>query len=253
LPAIRQSCGGEFSLALAVKHPPEKGAAPLLAIGQPVYSDRDYVFRKVPDELLGLPRILFPVEKIKADSALRFQARVPVRVYVSFAKRGFSAHWLDPQPGWQLYRAAGLESTIVQIGKGMDIYSREFDAGPVRLFQGQRGAYVLLGIRSKSPQGPRKPFTEEGESFSLGGLCAELTEQPHRRLVHLVNYREGVPFRDVAVSVRVPPGRHARQVTLAGPEHPQDVPLPHAQRGDRVSFIVPQIEVYEIAAVDLGE
>ena len=253
LSAVRQSCGGEFSLAIAVKPTKEHVAARLLAIGQRVYSDRDYVFRKIPKELLGLPRIRFPVEQAKTDSALRFQARVPVRVYVAFARRGFSAAWLDPQPGWQLYRAGALGSTIVQIGEGMDIYFRDFDAGPVRLFEGNRGAYVLLGIQPNSPQAPKETFVEEAAGSSLGGLCAELTEQPHRRLVHLVNYREGVPFRDLAVSVGVPPGRHVKTVTLASPEHPQDIPVPHDQRGDRVGFTVPRVGVYEIAIVDLSK
>ena len=38
------------------------------------------------------------------------------------------------------------------------------------------------------------------------GLCAELSEQPGRRLVHLVNYRADGPIRDVAVALGLPPG-----------------------------------------------
>lgn len=253
LPTVRRSCGGEFSLAIAVKRPPSDSALPLLAIGDRVYSDRDYVFRKVPKELIGLPRIPFSVEDARVDSSLRFRARVPVRVYVGFAKTGFSSAWLDPQSGWQLYRARGLDSTIVQIGQGMDIHFRDFDAGMVRLFGGKRGTYVLLGIQARSPCPAGEAFVEASADASFSGLCAELTEQPHRRLVHLVNYREGSAVRDVSVSLRVPTGRRVSGVTLASPEHADDLPLPHEQRGDRVGFTVPKVGVYEIAVVSLSE
>jgi hypothetical protein len=250
--AVRQACG-DFSLTIRTQDPPPAPTVSRLAIGQRIYSDRDFVFRKVPQELLGLPRIAFPVEKAKGDSTTPLEARVPVRVYVAFAKKGFSSAWLDPQRGWQLYSAGGLESTIVQIGRGMDIYCRDFEAGKLRLFEGKRGTYVLLGIQPKSPAAKDPPFIAEEAPASLGGLCAELTEQPGRRLVHLVNYREGLPFRDVAVTVQLPAGKRATAVTLASPEHTEDKPLRYDQHGDRVHFTVPQIGVYEIAVVAVRE
>jgi len=251
--AVRQACGGDFSLAVRTNGLPTDTIAPRLAMGERIYTDRDYVFRKVPQDLLGLPRIAAAVEKAKSNSAMPLEARVPVRVYVAFAKRGFSPAWLDPQPGWQLYSAGGLESTIVQIGHGMDIYCRDFEAGKVRLFEGKRGAYVLLGIQSKSSQATGPLFVAEQPIPSLGGLCVELTEQPERRLVHLVNYREGLPFRDVAVTVRLPAGKHATAVALASPKHKEDKPLRYDQHGDRVHFNVPQIGLYEIAIVRFSE
>jgi xanthine/CO dehydrogenase XdhC/CoxF family maturation factor len=251
--AVRQACGGEFSLTIRTKGPPTDSTTPRLAIGQRIYSDRDFVFRKIPHDLLDLPRIATAVERLKSDSAMALEARAPVRVYVAFAKRGFSPAWLDPQPGWQLHAAGGLDTTIVQIGRGMDIYCRDFEAGKLRLFEGKRGAYVLLGIQSKTPLANGPLFVAEEVVPSLGGLCAELTEQPGRRLVHLVNYREGLPFRDVAVTVRLPAGKHATAVALASPEHKDDEPLRYDQQGDRASFHVPQIGVYEIAVVTFGD
>jgi hypothetical protein len=83
------------------------------------------------------------------------------------------------------------------------------------------------------------------------GLCAELTEQTSRRLAHLVNYRSDEPIRDVTVTVRIPAGRQVRAVTLASPDHDADITLPFHEQTGTVRFTVPQIRIYEIAAIDL--
>ncbi|MCU0914306.1 MAG: hypothetical protein MUC88_07080 [Planctomycetes bacterium] len=83
---------------------------------------------------------------------------------------------------------------------------------------------------------------------SLGGLCCELTEQAGRRLVHLVNYRDSDPVEKVAVRVRLPAGRKATSVTLVGPGQ-EDRVLEYTTEEGTVTFTVPRIEVYEIAAV----
>jgi len=81
------------------------------------------------------------------------------------------------------------------------------------------------------------------------GLCAELTEQPGRRMVHLVNYRGDGPVRDISVRLRLPKGRAARSVVLAAPERPADLKLPFTVEGDVVAFTVPEVGVYQIAVV----
>lgn len=83
------------------------------------------------------------------------------------------------------------------------------------------------------------------------GLCAELTEQGGRRLVHLVNYRSDGPARSVVVRVAVPPGKKVKGVTLASPSHERDVAVSFEERGSVVEFGVPDFEVYEIAVVKL--
>lgn len=83
------------------------------------------------------------------------------------------------------------------------------------------------------------------------GLCAELTEQPGRRLVHLVNYRADGPIEGVTVRVRTPAERLARSVVLAGPGHEADIELPFSQEGGTVSFTVPKVDVYEIAVISV--
>ena len=84
---------------------------------------------------------------------------------------------------------------------------------------------------------------------AAAGLCAELTEQPLRRLVHLVNYRPEQPATAVAIGLEVPAGRRVASVALASPEHAEDRPLAFQQQADHVAFTVPQVRVYEIAVV----
>ncbi len=86
---------------------------------------------------------------------------------------------------------------------------------------------------------------------ALAGLCAELTEQPRRRLVHLVNYRSDGPVRDAVISVRLPAGARAKAVRLAGPDRPANRTVPFEERSAIVEFTVPEIGVYEIAVVEL--
>lgn len=84
------------------------------------------------------------------------------------------------------------------------------------------------------------------------GLCAELTEQPGRRLVHLVNFRDDGPIRNLAVTVQLPRGTQATGVRLASPEHRPDLPLEHETKAGVVRFTVPEITTYEIAVVDVA-
>jgi len=81
------------------------------------------------------------------------------------------------------------------------------------------------------------------------GVCAELTEQPGRRLVHFINYRAEDPVDSVSVELRVPKGRHVAAVRLASPEHADDRDTPFQETEGLVTFTVPRIGVYEIAVV----
>ncbi len=81
------------------------------------------------------------------------------------------------------------------------------------------------------------------------GLCAELTEQPGRRLVHLVNYCSDGPAKNVAVRLRLPAGGKPTKVTLVSPGRGDDVDVPFAWLDGAVSFTVPEVDVYEIAVV----
>ena len=93
-----------------------------------------------------------------------------------------------------------------------------------------------------------------GGAKAPAGLCAELTEQPGRRLVHLVNYRSDGPIHDVAVAVFLPPVTRAKSVRLASPDHEADRSVPFKEDFQEdstvVRFTVPTIGVYEIAIVE---
>ncbi len=81
------------------------------------------------------------------------------------------------------------------------------------------------------------------------GVCSELTEQPGRRLVHLVNYRPDDPAKDVSVRLKLPLGRRVKAVTLASPERQGDRESSFQEQEGLVIFGVPQVRVYEIAVV----
>jgi hypothetical protein len=84
----------------------------------------------------------------------------------------------------------------------------------------------------------------------LASLCAELTEQPTRRLVHLVNYRSDAPLENFAVRVSLPKRSMVKSVTLASPERAADMSLPFQRHSGEVTFTVPTVGVYEIAIVE---
>jgi hypothetical protein len=85
------------------------------------------------------------------------------------------------------------------------------------------------------------------------GLCSELTEQPGRRLVHLVNYRADDPVKDVSVRLCLPSGRRVKGITLVSPERQSDLEVSFQERDGLVTFDVPQVDVYEIAVVTMQQ
>ncbi len=82
------------------------------------------------------------------------------------------------------------------------------------------------------------------------GLCTELTEQPGRHMVHLVNYRPD-PAKDIKINLHLPAGSHAATVTLASPQRRTDLELTFSEQAGAVTFTVPGVSVYEIAVVKM--
>ena len=103
----------------------------------------------------------------------------------------------------------------------------------------------LAAIRRACNQPP--PAAVDGPP----GLCMELTGQPQRRLLHLVNYRPDAPAANVQVRLRLPAGRRVKSIVLASPEHAADRELAFQEQSGSVLFTVPEIHVYEIAVVTL--
>jgi len=83
------------------------------------------------------------------------------------------------------------------------------------------------------------------------GLCSELIEQPGKRLVHLVNYRNNDPIKNVLVNMRLSAGCDVEVVLLRSPERERDIDLLYEEERDRVKFVVPIVSVYEIAIIKI--
>lgn len=95
-----------------------------------------------------------------------------------------------------------------------------------------------------------------GDEISLSieapkGLCAEITEQSGRRLVHLVNYRSDGPVENIKITLHIPPGKRVRNIALAGPLRKNDAVLAFEERNSFVEFTVPTVHIYEIARIAL--
>lgn len=84
---------------------------------------------------------------------------------------------------------------------------------------------------------------------AAAGLCAELTERTDCKLVHLVNYRSGAPVNSIRIRLAVTPGAQVQKVTLAGPDHSDDLSLTFTQQQGFVTFTVPSVKIYEVAVV----
>ena len=94
-----------------------------------------------------MPAVRFSHERAKGDSSLSFRARVPVRVYAAFGPPRDTDQWLDPQPGWDLFRKDAFACDSEDVGT--DVFRRDFPAGDTVLFPGQKGNWVLLGIQAR--------------------------------------------------------------------------------------------------------
>jgi len=85
----------------------------------------------------------------------------------------------------------------------------------------------------------------------IPGLCTELTRQPNRYLLHLVNYRTDQLALNIPVSLRIPAQDKVNNISLAGPDRQDDLPLNFEVKDGKVNFTVPEIKTYEIAVITL--
>lgn len=162
-----------------------------------------------------------------------------VRKYVAAGGRLCVSGPLATHDGWMMPRdKPALDdlpaAAVVRVAEGDDW---------LQAIRQACGETCSLEIRIQPGDASAKP---------LAGLCAELTEQPGRRLVHLVNYREDSPIRDVAVTLRVPRDCRPQRVALASPDRESDRSVPFEAAPGVVRFTVPEIRTYEIAAVELA-
>lgn len=128
--------------------------------GAKVYSDRDYVVKEVPPQLLGADFLQTANDDdgSKGDDWLTFEALFPVRVYVGIDKR--STH----TPRWV---REGFKPSGAQIAADhwtFELYAREFPAGPIELGGntddgrgGGKGNYTVIFELLPLPQSKGPP------------------------------------------------------------------------------------------------
>ncbi len=130
--------------------------------------------------------------------------------------------WMEPRARPELTDVAG--PNIIRVAEGDDV-----SAAVVKACGGRLSGSVNAPV----------------------GLCAEYTEQPGRRLVHLVNYRPEAPMRNVAVSIRLPQGGRVKGVSLASPVRDEDATADFTASDGQVRFTVPTVDVYVVAVVTI--
>jgi hypothetical protein len=115
------------------------------------------------------------------------------------------------------------------------------------------GSVVRIGENDDVPGAVRRACVNKLSLLVQAepGLCSELTEQPGRRLVHLVNYRPDEPIKNITISLRRPAERHVRDISLASPEREYDIILTFKEQAGVVTFSVPEVNIYGIAVVTL--
>ncbi len=76
------------------------------------------------------------------------------------------------------------------------------------------------------------------------GVCAEITKTDRSQILHLVNYQEGKPAKDIEAAVAIPDNSKIRKVLLSDPLLPDDKPIDFEQDNSSVRFSIPELNVY---------
>lgn len=121
--------------------------------------------------------------------------------------------------------------------------------GGIRRACGGRFTLSLLANEDEKSAASAAKLPGKPAPVPLAGLCAELTEQKDRRLVHLVNYRDNEPVKDFSLRLGVPEGKHVKRVTLASPDREKDLTLEFQEASRWVTFRVPEVKIYAVAVV----
>jgi len=77
-------------------------------------------------------------------------------------------------------------------------------------------------------------------------------QEPQRYLLHLVNYRQQNPVRDIDVKMRIPDGLKPTGVSLLSPDLAGPLSLQGDYDGKHLSFHIPRLEIYDVVLIDLA-
>ena len=127
-----------------------------------------------------------------------------------------------------------------------------------RIVRVETSGSIIRAVKRALDQMPSLEVSTNGTPPGSGvledkllGVCAELTERRNQRFVHLVNYRDADPVKDIAVRVRIPDERRVTEVILASPGREQDLKVAYAPENGFVKFVVPRLDIYEVAVVSM--
>jgi hypothetical protein len=86
-------------------------------------------------------------------------------------------------------------------------------------------------------------------------VTMELAEQKSSktRLLHLLNFREEQPLKDIPVEIRVPEGLRLQEAVLEGAEGLPHQVLSASGREGVVSFRVPELRVYALVLLRMEQ
>jgi hypothetical protein len=145
--------------------------------------------------------------------------------------------------------AEPLADTVIHAtpGKGRAVYlpqivlPREFRIGMLP----DNRADLLEAVRWAA-DGPLQVEIKAPETVTMS-----LYSQPTtgRRLLHLVNYDEANPVRDIEVTLQVPEGKSAVTVSLLSTELEGANPLAAQINGRTLRFTVPQLNLYSLLVI----
>ncbi len=83
----------------------------------------------------------------------------------------------------------------------------------------------------------------------------ELTQKEDNSalILHLVNFDSKNPLvKNIKVDIKVPEGKKVTNVTIMTPDGRSDESLKFKENGERISFTVSQLSVYDIAVIKLN-
>lgn len=98
-------------------------------------------------------------------------------------------------------------------------------------------------------------FSLEVEAPKTLAVTAEFLQQParNRRLVHLLNYAapQGSTVSNIRVEVELPEATQVRQAKMLSPDGGEPFTIPSQTAQNRVRFMVPRLNTYTMAVLDL--
>ncbi len=109
------------------------------------FTDRDYVFQKLPEPLQGLALLKTACDDKDREEAdlLTFELASPARVFVAYDRRA------EQIPAWlRAFRRTEMETVISKWTNPLAIYEKDFPPGPI----------VLGGNLSQGAKGTRSPY-----------------------------------------------------------------------------------------------